>query len=159
MSGRCDGEKGGGVGNGVDNQLELVAMPRKSLGQKGSTDKSALLRTCQHTVLEGPGGSCGSRSICNTPGMLWLQLLSLAPAREEDQLCPQDWLWEEEDGGGWRQSRTLEGKLRGKQDRINGAVAVCLITLGRKGETKGRKLPCSSKWGKEAGGGLGEPFG
>lgn len=159
MSGRSDGEKGRGVGNGIDNQLELVAMPRKSLGLKGSTNKSALLRTCQHTALEDPRGSGGSRSICNTPGMLWLQLLSLAPAREEDQLCPQDWLWRKRMGEDGEQGRILEGKLQGKQDRINGAVANCLITHGRKGETKGRKLPCSPKWGKAAGGGLGEPFG
>lgn len=114
MSGRSDGEKGGGVGNGIDNQLELVAMPRKSLGLKGSTNKSALLRTCQHTALEDPRGSGGSRSICNTPGMLWLQLLSLAPAREEDQLCPQDWLWEEEDGGGWRAGQNSRREAPGK---------------------------------------------
>lgn len=86
-------------------------------------------------------------------------MFAVASARKEDQLCPLDWLWEEGDVGGWRQGRTLEGKLQGKQDRINGAVAVCLITLGRKGETKGRKLPCSHKWEKAAGRGPGEPSG
>lgn len=131
-------------------------MPRQKPRTKGNTNGHALLRmdlpgrSSQQSG--GTKGGCGSRSVCRTPGMqLWLQLLPLAPAREEGQLCPADWTV---GGRGWRRLEMGQNASReapGKQERINGAAILCVITHGREGQTIGRKLPGSHKEAKAAG--------